>query len=112
PGGYTPSLSEVFAAVEQEHLWVTDLEILRLHYAETLRHWYRRFQANRTEVARLYDERFCRMWEFYLLAAEFAFRTGAQMVFQMQLARRRDAAPLVRDYMVDDERLLMRQAEA
>lgn len=106
PGGYAPSLSEVFAATEEEHLWVTDLEVLRLHYAETLRRWFDRFQANRAEVANLYDERFCRMWEFYLLSAEYAFRTGSQMVFQMQLARRRDAAPLVRDYMVDDERAM------
>jgi cyclopropane-fatty-acyl-phospholipid synthase len=112
PGGYTPSLSEVFAATEEAHLWVTDLEVLRLHYAETLRHWYRRFLANRDEIRALYDERFCRMWEFYLLSAEYAFRTGSQMVFQMQLARRRDAAPLVRDYMVDDEREMRRAGAA
>lgn len=100
PGGYTPSMSEVFAATERQHLWVTDVEILRLHYAETLRHWAERFQANRDEVAKLYDERFCRMWEFYLACAEMVFRYGSGMVFQMQLARDRHAVPQTRDYML------------
>jgi cyclopropane-fatty-acyl-phospholipid synthase len=104
PGAYSPALSEVFAATERQHLWVSDVEFWRTHYADTLVHWNRRFQRNRQRVAELYDERFCRMWEFYLISAETMFRTGAQMVFQMQLSRTRDAAPLTRDYMVDTER--------
>jgi cyclopropane-fatty-acyl-phospholipid synthase len=100
PGGYTPSMSEVFAATERQRLWVTDVEILRLHYAETLRHWAQRFQANRARVAQLYDERFCRMWEFYLACAEMVFRHGSGMVFQMQLTRDRHAVPQTRDYML------------
>lgn len=104
PGGYCPSLSEVLAVVERSGLWVTDVEVLRLHYAETLRHWFERFQANREHAAALYDERFCRMWEFYLAACEAGFRNGPLVVFQIQLARRRDAAPLTRDYMSEQER--------
>ncbi len=105
PGGYTPALSEVLAAIEQVGLWVTDIEILRLHYAETLRHWRQRFLANREQIKQLagYDDRFCRMWEFYLAGCETAFRYMNQMVFQIQLARRQDAAPLTRDYVVDAE---------
>ncbi len=99
PGAYTPALSEVLAAVEKQGLWVTDIEILRLHYAETLKEWDRRFQANRARVAELYDERFCRMWEFYLAACEAVFRHGSGMVFQLQLTRRRDVVPLTRDYI-------------
>jgi cyclopropane-fatty-acyl-phospholipid synthase len=101
PGAYSPALSEVFTAVEQASLWVTDLEFLRLHYARTLAHWCRRFEANRERIAQMYDERFCRMWEFYLVSAEMMFRTGSQLVFQMQLARKRDAVPIVRDYIAD-----------
>jgi cyclopropane-fatty-acyl-phospholipid synthase len=104
PGGYTPALSEVMAAVQDVGLWVTDIEILRLHYAETLRCWRQRFLANREAIRALYDERFCRMWEFYLIGCELAFRHGGQMVFQMQLAKHQDAVPLTRDYMVDWER--------
>jgi cyclopropane-fatty-acyl-phospholipid synthase len=104
PGGYCPSLSEVFAAVEKSQLWVTDVEILRLHYAETLRCWSERFAAQRAKAAELYDERFCRTWEFYLAAAEAGFRVGGLMVFQIQLARDVCALPPSRDYMVDDER--------
>ena len=107
PGGYTPALSEAVAAIEQEGLWITDIEILRLHYADTLKEWRRRFQANRAEVARLYDERFCRMWEFYLAGCEVSFRRLDQMVFQIQLAKRQDAVPLTRDYMLDWERAHM-----
>ena len=99
PGGYSPALSEVLAAVERSGLWTTDIEILRLHYAETLRHWYERFQAQRERVRALYDERFCRMWEFYLAGAEMAFRHGRLMVFQIQLAHRQGAVPLTRDYL-------------
>ena len=104
PGGYTPALSEVMKAVEVEGLWVTDIEILRLHYAKTLREWHRRFQANRDKIKALYDERFFRMWEFYLVGCEIAFRHMGQMVFQMQVARRQDAVPLTREYITDFER--------
>jgi cyclopropane-fatty-acyl-phospholipid synthase len=105
PGAYSPALSEVFPAVEANSLWVTDLEFLRVHYATTLRHWHRRFEANRERIAQMYDERFCRMWEFYLISAEMMFRTGSQEVFHMQLAKRRDAAPIVRDYIVERQRV-------
>jgi cyclopropane-fatty-acyl-phospholipid synthase len=104
PGGYIPSLSETLAAVEEEGLWVTDIEILRLHYAETLKLWRERFTAQRAEIAKIYDERFCRMWEFYLASAELAFRYGAHMNFQLQLARSVHAVPITRDYMLDAER--------
>ena len=104
PGAYSPALSEVFTAVEQASLWVTDLELLRVHYAKTLNHWWRRFEANRAKIAAIYDERFCRMWEFYLVSAEMMFLTGSQLVFHMQLARKRDAAPIVRDYITDLQR--------
>ncbi len=103
PGAYGPALSETLAAIEKTGLWVADLEILRLHYARTLREWYRRFQRNRAEIEQLYDERFCRMWEFYLLSAESMFQTGGEMVFQMQLARQRDAVPLTRNYLYEAE---------
>jgi cyclopropane-fatty-acyl-phospholipid synthase len=104
PGGYIPSISEAMAAVERTSLWVTDIEVLRLHYAETLRCWRERFMADRGAILRMYDERFCRMWEYYLASAELAFRWGGQMVFQMQLARKVDAVPITRDYMPDAER--------
>jgi cyclopropane-fatty-acyl-phospholipid synthase len=104
PGGYVPALSEVLPAVEQLRLWVTDIEILRLHYAETLRAWRRRFERNRDRVLALYDERFYRMWEMYLVGSEIAFRRQDHMVFQMQLAKAVDAVPLTRDYMLDWER--------
>jgi cyclopropane-fatty-acyl-phospholipid synthase len=99
PGGYIPALSEVLPAVERAGLIVTDVEILRLHYAETLRHWRDRFEARRAEIAGLYDERFCRMWEFYLGASEIAFRHRDHMVFQLQLARKGEAVPITRDYI-------------
>jgi cyclopropane-fatty-acyl-phospholipid synthase len=111
PGAYSPALSEVFTSVEQASLWVTDLEVLRLHYAKTLAHWCRRFEANRARIAEMYDERFCRMWEFYLISAEMMFRTGSQLVFHMQLARKRDAVSIVRDYITDLQRQY-KQAEA
>ena len=104
PGGYCPSLSEVLAAIEQTGLKSLDVELLRLHYADTLKHWSRNFKASRERVKAIYDERFCRMWEFYLAGAEAAFRHQDHMVAQIQLARRQDAAPLTRDYMVDWER--------
>ncbi len=104
PGGYSPALSEVTPVVEKTGLFVTDIEILRLHYAETLRRWRARFLANRERVRQLYDERFCRMWEFYLAASEIAFRHQGHIVFQMQLAKTVDAVPLTRDYITDWER--------
>ena len=103
PGGYSPALSEVLARIERSGLWATDIEILRLHYARTLRLWRQRFMAQRERVQAIYDERFCRMWEFYLTAAELAFRRQDHMVFQIQLARRRDAVPLTRDYLGERE---------
>jgi cyclopropane-fatty-acyl-phospholipid synthase len=106
PGGYIPALSEVLACVERSGLIVADIELLRLHYADTLRLWRARFTAQRDEIARLYDERFCRMWEFYLCISELAFRYRGHMVFQLQLAKRLDAAPLTRDYIGDGERQL------
>lgn len=102
PGSYCPALSEVVSAVERSGLWITDIEILRLHYADTLRDWARRFQANRERARELYDERFCRMWEFYLAACEMAFRSGRMMVFQIQIARRQDAVPLTRGYLFEE----------
>jgi cyclopropane-fatty-acyl-phospholipid synthase len=99
PGGYCPALSEVVPQVEKSGLIATDIEVLRLHYAETLRHWRRRFAANRDTIASLYDERFCRMFEFYLCGSEIAFRHEGHMVFQIQLAHRQTAVPLTRDYI-------------
>ena len=99
PGGYVPSLSETFAAIERAALWVTDVEILRLHYAETLRQWHQRFQENRDKARALYDERFCRMWEFYLQLCEIAYRRLNWMVFQMQIAKCVDTVPLTRSYL-------------
>ncbi|GAB4188949.1 MAG: cyclopropane-fatty-acyl-phospholipid synthase family protein [Thalassobaculales bacterium] len=100
PGGYSPALSEVLPAAERSGLWVTDVEILRLHYAETLRRWQDRFRANRDRIRALYDERFCRMWEFYLVGSEVAFSHSDHMVFQMQLSRDPRAVPLTRDYLL------------
>ena len=106
PGGYSPALSETFSEIEKAGLWVTDCEILRLHYAETLKEWESRFQANRDKVAEMFDERFCRMWEFYLVISELSFRLGKHMNFQIQLANTVDSLPMARDYMVDGERKL------
>jgi cyclopropane-fatty-acyl-phospholipid synthase len=99
PGGYVPALSEVLPAIERAGLIVTDIEILRLHYAETLKAWRERFLARRNDAVACYDERFFRMWEFYLAACEVGFRYGGLMVFQIQLAKRADAVPLTRDYI-------------
>lgn len=103
PGADLPSMSEVFTAVEPTGLFVTDLEILRMHYAETLRCWRERLMAQSDEVKALYDERFLRMWEFYLVLSEIGFRRRTNIVFQMQLSRRLDALPITRDYMADAE---------
>ena len=99
PGGYVPAMSETTAAVEKEHLYTTDVEVWRLHYAETLKHWHDRFIANIDKVRVLYDDRFCRMWRYYLIASELTFRHRYQVVFQFQLAHRQDAVPLTRDYL-------------
>jgi cyclopropane-fatty-acyl-phospholipid synthase len=109
PGGYIPSMSEVLPAIERSGLYVTDIEILRLHYAETLRAWRERFMENRVEAARLYDERFCRMWEFYLAGSETSFRVDGHMVFQIQIARRQDSVPLTRGYIPEREAELRRR---
>jgi cyclopropane-fatty-acyl-phospholipid synthase len=106
PGGYIPALSEVFPPIEREHLIVTDLEILRLHYASTLRHWRQRFRASWHLAAERFGERFCRMWEMYLAGAETAFRYQNLMVFQLQLTKDQKALPLTRDYMHEAEREL------
>lgn len=104
PGGYVPAMSEVLKRVEKSGLLTTDIEVLRLHYAETLRHWRERFMANVEKARALYDDRFCRMWEFYLAGSEMAFRYGGLMVFQMQFANSLEAVPLTRNYMFDWER--------
>ncbi|NKB50434.1 MAG: methyltransferase domain-containing protein [Alphaproteobacteria bacterium] len=103
PGGYVPALSEVFAAAERQGIWVADMEVLRLHYYYTIRHWRRNFAARRDEAAALYDERFCRMWEFYLVAVELGFLNGSNMVFQLLLSTQRDAVPIDRAYMFEAE---------
>ena len=104
PGGYSPAMSEVLAATERNGLWVSDIEVLRLHYYHTIRHWRQRFAQNRDRAAAIYDERFCRMWEFYLAAVGLEFLHGSHMVFQMLIAKTRDGVPIRRDFMVDAER--------
>jgi cyclopropane-fatty-acyl-phospholipid synthase len=99
PGGYIPGLSEIVTAIEDAGLWITDIEILRLHYADTLRHWRTRFLAD-PEIPALYDARFRRMWEFYLAGAELGFRYGGHMIFQIQVAKRVGTLPMTRDYML------------
>ncbi|HEV7286355.1 MAG TPA: cyclopropane-fatty-acyl-phospholipid synthase family protein, partial [Kaistia sp.] len=106
PGGYIPALSEVLPAIERSGLVITDIEILRLHYAETLRHWRERFLKHRAAAVELYDERFARLWEYYLSVSELAFRYQGMMVFQMQIARRQDAVPLTRGYIEREKRRL------
>ena len=104
PGGYSPAISEVVPRIEEARLWVTDIEVLRLHYAETLRAWRRRFLEHREEVLKLYDERFCRMWETYLVGSEMAFRYAGHLVMQIQMAKAVETVPITRDYMLDWER--------
>ncbi|MBI0433743.1 cyclopropane-fatty-acyl-phospholipid synthase family protein [Roseomonas sp. KE0001] len=112
PGGYSPALSEVLPHVEKSGLWTTDIEILRLHYAQTLAHWRRRFAANRDAIQSLYDERFCRMFEFYLIGSELAFRRMGHMNWQLQLTRSPETLPLTRDYMQAAERAAAESAQA
>jgi cyclopropane-fatty-acyl-phospholipid synthase len=107
PGGYIPALSEVLPAVERSGLVLSDLEVLRLHYAETLRAWRQRFLANWDKASAILGEQFCRMWEFYLSGSETAFRYQGLVVFQLQLTKRLEALPLTRDYMFEEERRLM-----
>ncbi len=99
PGGYAPALSEVIPIIERQGLYITDIEILRHHYAQTLQAWQTRFQANRAQAAALYDERFCRMWEFYLAASEMSFLHQDLMVFQIQISNSPNTLPITRDYM-------------
>src|SRR5581483_7706575 len=106
PRGYIPALSEVLPFVEKTGLLTTDVEILRLHYAETLKNWRERFLAHRDDVERIYDPRFVRMWEFYLASAEMGFREHAMMVFQLQLAKRQGIVPITRDYVMQQEQRL------
>jgi cyclopropane-fatty-acyl-phospholipid synthase len=103
PGGYIPALSEVMPAIEKAGLLVSDMEILRLHYAETLKAWRERFMARREEAVRLYDERFARMWEFYLAASEMSFRKQNMMNFQLQLTKRQGVVPITRDHVTREE---------
>jgi len=110
PGGYCPALSEVLPAIERARLMTTDIEVLRLHYAETLRHWRRRFAASRDSIAALYDERFCRMFEFYLCGSELAFRREGLMIFQIQLSRALNTVPLTRDYIATAEQVCARES--
>jgi cyclopropane-fatty-acyl-phospholipid synthase len=104
PGGYAPSLSEVLASTERTGLWVADCEVLRMHYYWTIRQWRQRFLARRAEVVAMMGERFARMWEFYLSAVELGFLHGSNMVFQLLLSELRDDVPVIRDYMVNEER--------
>jgi len=106
PGGYVPALSEVVPHLERQGLYITDIEILRLHYAETLRHWRKLFADNRARAREIYDERFCRMWEFYLAASEASFRHAGLNNFQLQFCKNRSALPFTRDYIQDTENAL------
>jgi cyclopropane-fatty-acyl-phospholipid synthase len=107
PGGYSPALSEVLSVVEKSGLWTTDIEVLRLHYAKTLDHWRQRFAEHRGALAKIYDERFCRMFEFYLIGSELAFRRMGHVNWQLQLTRNLVTLPLSRDYMFEAERRLL-----
>jgi cyclopropane-fatty-acyl-phospholipid synthase len=111
PGGYSPALSEVLPAIEHAGLYVTDVEVLRLHYAETLKAWRQRFVVNRERLPTAYDDRFRRMWEFYLAGCEATFRHSGHVNFQIQLSKRIDAVPLTRDYIAQTERSLANDAD-
>ncbi len=109
PGAHVPAVSEFSAAAESAKLWITDIEILRRHYAETLLHWEQRFQQQRAKAEQMFDARFCRMWEFYLIAGEIGFRYGKQMVIQMQLSKANDSLPITRDYLMQTEAALQKR---
>jgi len=111
PGDYSPALSEILSVIERAGLYVTDIEVWRLHYAETLKAWRERFETNIARVRELYDERFCRMWRYYLIASELAFRHNGHVVFQIQLAKRQDAAPLTRDYLAEKPAFCIAEAD-
>ena len=99
PGGYIPSLSEIIQSTEKNNVLVTDIEVLRLHYAKTLKHWYKNFVKNRKKIIEMFDERFCRMWEFYLLASYYSFVNMGNVVFQIQISKNINNLPLTRNYM-------------
>ena len=99
PGGYTPSLSEVTPPIENSGLLISDVEVLRMHYAHTLRNWKERFLSKKSEVLEMFDERFFRMWEFYLAGCEMSFKWGDQVVFQFQLTKKNNTTPSTRDYI-------------
>ena len=107
PGGYIPALSELVTEAEKNQLIVSDVEAMRYHYAHTLEEWYYRTMRNQEEITALYDERFFRMWQFYLVGAESAFRYGGLVNWQLQYAKRRNAMPMTRDYMYETERELL-----
>jgi cyclopropane-fatty-acyl-phospholipid synthase len=104
PGAYVPALSETFATTERCRLWCDDMEVLRLHYRYTVKHWRQRFAKYRAQAVAIYDERFCRMWKFYLAAVELEFLQGSHMVSQLLLSTKRDAVPIIRDLIADAER--------
>lgn len=104
PGGALPTLSQIATACEREGIAITDVEVLRRHYAETLKKWRERFEARADEARKIYDDRFVRMWRFYLLASEMSFRVQQLVVFQVQVSRRNDALPITRNYMFDPPR--------
>jgi cyclopropane-fatty-acyl-phospholipid synthase len=110
PGGYSPALSQIVPAIEKSWMWITDIEVLRLHYAHTIRHWYDRCAAKRAEIETLYDARFYRMWMFYLAAAMSAFNNDGHMNVQLQLTKRRETLPLRRDYIGETEKHLLARA--
>jgi len=99
PGGYSPAMSEVMRGMEKSDLFATDVEVWRMHYAKTLQHWRDRFETNIEAISELYDERFCRMWRYYLIASELSFSVLGLVVFQFQISRDQCAVPLTREYM-------------
>ena len=99
PGGYTPSLSEVVKPIENSGLIISDMEVLKMHYSHTLRHWKERFSSKKNQVLDMFDEKFFRMWEFYLTGCEMAFKWGDQVVFQFQLTKNYTSVPNTRDYI-------------
>ncbi len=101
PGGYSPAMSEVMGAIEKSDLFVTDVEVWRMHYVKTLQHWRNRFESNIDPIRSLYDDRFCRMWRYYLIASELSFSVLGMVIFQFQISRDQTAVPLTRDYMFD-----------